>query len=258
MVSKARTFSPTSCGKSDIGLIRTNNEDSWLVDHSHNIFILCDGMGGHLAGEIASQEAVAAFASLVRKQQVADDRKSTLKKKLEQLRAVIQGVNASVYDLGKSDRELRGMGTTLCCVYFHRSTMIVGHVGDSRVYLLREGELSLLTQDHSLMLEMLELGELHRRDVRDCAYKNIITRAIGVSPLVEPALQTVEMADGDRILLCSDGLSDMLSSSEIEAIINKNSTEQRAVDQLLFSANKKGGNDNITAILITLRANDEY
>lgn len=239
---------------SDMGLIRLNNEDSWLADPQNNLFVLCDGMGGHLAGEIASQHAVEVFAKSMKKRRSAEEEKGSLTAKVESLKAVIEQVNTSVYELGRSDRKLRGMGTTLCCVYFHKSVMIVGHVGDSRVYLLRDRKLSQLTKDHSLMLEMFEAGELNRRQLRDCAYRNIITRAIGVSPEVDPSIQTLDILEGDRILMCSDGLTDMLSHSEMEAIINRNNLEQHAVEQLVLFANRRGGNDNITAILITLQA----
>lgn len=251
MATRLKTFKVMTHGRTDVGLIRDNNEDAWLVEAPENVFVLCDGMGGHSAGEVASQEAALTFSNLV-KSTLTKNKKIPFKKKPEILKELIQEVNASIYHLGQKERELKGMGTTLCCLYFHHSTMIVGHVGDSRVYLLRDGELKQLTEDHSLVAELLELGELNKRQARDCSYRNIITRAIGVQPSVDPSIQVREMIAGDQVLMCSDGLSDMLALDEIESILNHSSTVENAVDRLISTANQKGGRDNITAVIVKL------
>jgi PPM family protein phosphatase len=256
MVIKFKSLKVQTHGRSEVGLVRDNNEDAWLVEPQSNIYVLCDGMGGHIAGEVAAQEAVACFANLVKtslSHVAADDPRTSqlIFKKL------IQEVNAVIYRLSQKDRDLRGMGTTLCCVYFQKSSMIVGHVGDSRVYLHRKGELKKLTEDHSLVSELLELGELTSRQAREYAYRNIITRAIGAEPEVEPAVQNCELVPGDRVLMCSDGLSDLLAPLEIERILNMDKPLEATIDHLVNKAIRKGGHDNITAILMQLESSHE-
>jgi len=240
-------------GRSEVGLVRDNNEDTWLAEPKSNVFVLCDGMGGHAAGEIASREAAAVFSSLLKQHQ--QSKKPIDIRAPEVMQDLIQKVNASVFALGQQDQQLKGMGTTFCCVYFQSASMIVGHVGDSRVYLMREKELVQLTKDHSLVAELMELGELNTRQAREFAHRNIITRAIGTEPRVDPAVQVCSLAPGDQILMCSDGLTDMLSGFEIERTLNTSKTVESKVDHLINKAIRKGGHDNITVILMKVQGN---
>lgn len=243
-------------GRSDIGLVRENNEDAWYADSDTHFYVLCDGMGGHSAGEVAAQEAIGAICKSARKV-LGGEQAEDLAERSEQIRDLIQEANHSVYSLAQKDRELKGMGTTLCCVHLQGRGMVVGHVGDSRVYLFRDQALTQLTDDHSLVAELLELGELNQRQARDCTYRNIITRAIGQDPTVEASIHVYDLFPGDEILLCSDGLSDMLDTSEIEKILNSEESVENSIDRLVQAANQNGGHDNITAILLKLTESHE-
>lgn len=245
-----------SChARSDVGLVRENNEDAWFADEYNNFYVLCDGMGGHTAGEVASQEAVAFLSAL--SSEVLKKSKTHPIKNPQVIRELIQEVNAEVYRLAQKDRDLRGMGTTLCCVYVHEAKMVIGHVGDSRVYLLRDKKLLQLTEDHSLVAELLELGELNSRQARDYAHRNIITRAIGADAVVEASIYAHDLQRGDQILMCSDGLSDMLDCDEIEKILNTDLSLVSSIDRLIDTANRRGGHDNITVILLKFQDDNE-
>jgi len=234
-------------GLTDIGLVRQNNEDVWAELPAHRFFTLADGMGGHRAGEVASQEAISFLCETVAKSQL---KSKTLGEMREWLRKAIQQVNQYVYKLGRECLELRGMGTTLCCVWVHDQGVIYAHVGDSRIYRVRKGKISQLTNDHSLMREMVSYG---LDEEGDYLYKNIITRAVGTELSVEPSVDMADVQPGDAYLLCTDGLSDLLVPSEMEAIINQEGESQKAVYKLVNKAIQKGGHDNITVILLRLK-----
>lgn len=233
---------------SDVGLIRHNNEDAWKILKEDQFYVLADGMGGHQAGEVASKETVEQLCYLF--QNRADSRQD-LANIQDLIRSLIQEVNGSVYRMSREQPELRGMGTTLCCIYLHPEGLIYGHVGDSRIYRLRNGKLELLTQDHSLLRELIQLGQLSEQQAQDFLYKNIITKAIGTEPVVEPSVTNSSIEPGDMILMCSDGLSDMLSFNEIQEIIAQSPDEEIA-QLLVDKAKQKGGNDNITVILVKI------
>lgn len=235
---------------SDIGLIRQNNEDAWKFLPDEQFYVIADGMGGHQAGEVASKETVERLCALF--QQGCDSSQKDINHAEEFIRGLIQEVNEKVYRIGRESPDLRGMGTTLCCIYLHPEGLIYGHVGDSRIYRLRNGELQLLTQDHSLLRELIDLGQLSEQQAGDFLYKNIITRAIGTEPYVEPSVAHSSLELGDKILLCTDGLTDLLSFDEIKEILLKHSDED-AVKLLVKKAKHMGGNDNITVILVEVK-----
>jgi len=256
MVTRTHPITVEVCGQSDPGRVRENNEDAWLIDAKHNVFVLADGMGGHKAGEVAAKEAVNVFSQLVKATptiNINEDCSQTLK----EMEELIQEVNFSVYSKGRKNKELRGMGTTLCCVYLHESGMVVGHVGDSRVYHLRGSKLNQITEDHSLVTELLDLGELNQRQARDYAFRNIITKAIGAEANVEPTVQGWELEVEDQVLMCSDGLSDHLSLDDIEMVLNQKGSVEDSVQRLIDSANEQGGHDNITVVLLKVLNNNE-
>lgn len=238
-------------GLSDMGLVRQNNEDVWLCSPEQNLFVIADGMGGHQAGEIAAREAVTAFFQIFHK---------LLKKEGKENKSIInpQGLvqkafehaNSVVYSMGRTHGPLRGMGTTLCCLYFTDSGLVYAHVGDSRIYLLRNKKILQLTQDHSLLRELIDLGQINEQQATDFLYKNIITKAVGTEPKIEPTINFGKIVAKDRYLMCTDGLSDLLSSQEIESILNQNLNNREAVEQLIAEAKARGGHDNITVALI--------
>lgn len=243
-----------SSGLSDMGLVRDNNEDVWAEISELNFYVLADGMGGHQAGEVASREAVSHLLRLVRKG-FKTARKKTAQDLQKLLNASLIQVNNVVFKLSRSTPELKGMGTTLCALLFHEEEAILAHVGDSRIYRLRENVLEQITKDHSLFRELVDLGQLSEQVSSDFAYKNIITKAIGTEANIEPSVQIMEIRHNDVFLLCSDGLSDMLIAKEIEDILNVNGTLDNHVESLINAAKSHGGHDNITVVIV--RVNEQ-
>lgn len=235
---------------SDIGLIRQNNEDACKLLQDAQFFVLADGMGGHQAGEIASKETVEHLCVLFEER--FDSSNPDLAHAKQCIREIIQEVNAMIYRMGREHPELRGMGTTLCCILFHPKGLIYGHVGDSRIYRLRHGQLQQLTQDHSLLRELIDLGQLSEQQAEDFLYKNIITRAIGTESHVEPAVADTTLEADDMILMCTDGLTDLVSFQEIQEIMRQ-TPEEEIAKVLVKRAKQKGGYDNITVILVKVR-----
>lgn len=247
------SFNFTSSGLSDMGLVRENNEDAWGEIGEYNFYTLADGMGGHQAGEVAARETISHLLRLVRK-----GFKSARKKSLSELetlvnKSIIQ-VNAIVYKMGHSSPDLRGMGTTLAALLFQDSEVIIAHVGDSRIYRLRidEGgnELVQLTRDHSLFSELVDLGQLSEDQSSEFAYKNIITKAIGTESKISPEVSLVDIQPDDVYLLCTDGLSDLLTPGEIKEALKEKSPPENVVQTLIDLAKERGGHDNITAIVV--------
>lgn len=234
---------------SDIGLIRQNNEDASMLLKDLQFFVLADGMGGHQAGEVASKETVEHLCALFRERFVSS---MSIIQTEQLLKVLIQEVNTLVFRMGCSRVELKGMGTTLCCILLHPEGLIYGHMGDSRIYCCRQKQLKQLTKDHSLLCELIELGQLSEQQAKEFLYKNIITKAIGTEPFVEPSVAHAALKPGDMILMCTDGLSDLVSLEEMQNIMNQNA-EDEIVQMLVDKAKQKGGNDNITVILVKVR-----
>jgi len=256
MVVHVMPYKVVAKGLSDVGLVRQNNEDYWAELPQQNFFTLADGMGGHRAGEVASKETVDALCETIKKSTAAEYEELTLEEIHGVLQFAIEQVNEHIYALGHSDESLKGMGTTLCCAYFHPHGLIYGHVGDSRIYRYRGGLLDQLTKDDSLYRELMDSGRLntHRSEFH---YKNIITKAIGTEPFVEPSVHITDIQNQDIYLMCTDGLTDMLSVKEIEAIIRVCSDGAEGVKALVAAAKDKGGYDNITVILMKIEELNE-
>ena len=241
----------TAYGRSDSGLVRPHNEDYWGWDLDHHFFVLADGMGGHKAGEVAAKRAVEELCLEVKNIfDHSSDEEESVREFADDLYGAIARVNHSVFDLGCSAESLHGMGTTLCALLVHEKGIVYAHVGDSRIYRHRRGCLKLLTKDHSLLSEMLDLGKIEEHEAEDFMYRNIITKAIGTDPTVKPAVDIDAIEDEDIYLLCSDGLSDLVSNNEIDEILNRKSSIEERADQLIMLANEKGGYDNITVLLL--------
>lgn len=242
-------------GLTDAGLVRQNNEDVWGSLPEHHLYVLADGMGGHQSGEVAAKEAVHILCSDLRK--ILDQeiiRTLDVDGIMRIIKDAIIHTNRAVFDLGLSHELLKGMGTTLCCLYFHDDFVVHAHVGDSRIYRMRHQKIEQLTQDHSLLRELIDLGRLKEHEKKDFLYKNIITKAIGTEADVQPTVNISMIHPGDVYLLCSDGLSDLLTREEIEIILNQPLTVEEKVRSLIHSAKRKGGYDNITVILIEVVA----
>lgn len=237
-------------GVSDVGLFRKNNEDAWAELHKERIYLLADGMGGHQAGEVASKCALRSLIRLAVKQFKVEN--LSIEDAVDVLKEDISKVNAHVYKLGRKHAHLKGMGTTLCLLHVHKEGVIFAHVGDSRIYRLSEGRLQLLTQDHSLIRELIDMGQMSEEGHPSFYYKNIITRAIGTEPKVEPSFGKEAIKTADKYLMCSDGLSDCLSLKEIEEILLKNESLAESCLELVSLSKKRGGHDNITILIVEI------
>jgi len=220
---------------SDIGQVREGNEDSFLV--LDPLYAVADGMGGHRGGEVASNLALQTIQRLFTAQE------GTLTEQVEQ-------ANRAVFERSQSDREVAGMGTTLTAALVQGAQVRLAHVGDSRAYLYRDGELQLLTEDHTLVHKMLVEGEITESEAETHPHRSILTRALGVDGSVQVDEGIVEMRNGDRLLLCTDGLTGMVSDEQIKAVLAESKDPQEAVDRLVRAANRAGGIDNITAVVI--------
>jgi protein phosphatase len=226
--------------KTDTGRQRRDNEDSAFARSP--LFVVADGMGGAQAGEVASRMAIEAFQRELSSQGSPEER----------LADRAQDANRQIYDISRSEHERAGMGTTLTAVYLDEAAIAVAHVGDSRAYLFRDGELRRLTRDHSLVEELLERGKLTEEEAAEHPQRSIITRALGVDPQVEVDTRTYPARAGDVVLLCSDGLTSMISEGRIAAILGEETDLDRAGERLIEDANAAGGRDNITVVLFRL------
>jgi len=219
----------------DIGKVRDGNEDSFLVEPP--LYAVADGMGGHRGGEVASQLALETVETLAR------SGKDTL---AEQVRAA----NRAVYETAQRDRAVTGMGTTLTAARIVDGAAHLAHVGDSRAYLQRGGSLRRLTHDHTLVNRMVEAGEITSDEAAVHPHRNVLTRALGTEPDVKVDVEEVVLMDGDRLLLCSDGLFGMVNEDQIQAILEAEPDPQKTADRLVRAANRAGGVDNITVVIV--------
>ena len=248
---------------SDTGLVREHNEDDCLVLQDHGLYVVADGMGGHSSGEVASLIAVTSLREFFSNADITkgirrlyDELKETdetdgLSGFHEfRLRSAIEYGNLQIYRKAHDDPKLEDMGTTLVSIAFVGSRVYVGHVGDSRAYRYRGGELAQLTDDHSLANEYIRLNLLRREDLPYFPYKNVIVRALGLQEQVEVDTHFRTCRPGDRFLLCSDGLTDLVSDAQISAILDEYAEPERACNALVALALDHGGVDNVTALVV--------
>jgi serine/threonine protein phosphatase PrpC/CRP-like cAMP-binding protein len=246
----------------DVGRKREHNEDNFLVDKKLALFVVCDGMGGHAAGEVASALAVRTVHDELKKEKALLDDYAAGKKGgdlvtkrdiLNTLEFAVNRASSRIHAEASKDERKRGMGTTIVAILFVANQGFIVHVGDSRVYLLRDGVLEQVTEDHNVYNELIKRKKMTREQVEKLAPKNAITRAVGVYEHCEPESLVLDVVDGDRFLLCTDGLSQYFEDDT--AGLAKGLAEpdaNGAVKQLIDLANERGGSDNITALLITL------
>ena len=240
----------------DPGMVRSHNEDSIAVDAASGVVILADGMGGYNAGEVASGIATALLGTSL-KQVLADAEPGRIEPESGETLAVkilgeqIAGANASIYQAARIQPQYAGMGTTLVVGLFYDNRLSVAHIGDSRLYRLRQDEFKQITRDHSLLQEQIDSGMITEEMAKLSQNKNLVTRALGIDPEVEPEIHTHEVEAGDIYLLCSDGLSDMVEDDEISLTLSSlQANVQLASQQLVQMANDNGGRDNVSVILV--------
>jgi PPM family protein phosphatase len=230
-----------SAGRTDPGRKRRRNEDAYVLEPP--LFVVADGMGGAQAGEVASRLAAAAF----REYHEADALEPEAR-----VRAIVQEANRRIYERAREDAEASGMGTTITAALVEPASVTIGHVGDSRAYRLHEGKLEQLTQDHSLVADLIRSGRLTPEEAEAHPQRSVITRALGTDAEVDVDTLTVEASPGDVFLLCSDGLTTMVPDEEIYEIVRRAKDLESAAKALVKAANRGGGEDNVTVVLFSV------
>lgn len=235
----------------DVGRVRKGNEDSFYADANEyrGLFIVADGMGGHAAGEIASQMSVQVISSDLEGLRDLDSADA-----LETVSLSLRHANRSVYERSTTERDKAGMGSTASVLALAEERFVIGHLGDSRIYRLRDGELRQLTRDHSVVQEQLDAGLLTPDEARNHKQGNVITRCVGMGWDVEPDVLEGEVRQGDVFLLASDGLTGMVEDWRLHQLLSSRAAPARMVDALIAEANARGGVDNITAVIVRVHS----
>jgi serine/threonine protein phosphatase PrpC len=242
--------------KTDIGLKRKNNEDNFGFDTRLGVFVLCDGMGGQAAGEVASRLAVQCVLDYFRESDKLGYFPSLptatpgLSQRSNSVLAAIELANKAIWDAGLHNVRQTGMGSTIVVAKFNVNTLTVGHVGDSRAYLLRDGKLKQLTLDHSLVMEQLRRGFITPEEASRSALQNVIIRALGSTETVEVDVQELEVRQGDMLLLTCDGLTKVVSDDQIKSILVAEENLETAAAHLLNAAKQNQSDDNVTCVVI--------
>lgn len=242
--------------RTDVGMVRTHNEDYFALVEDEKLFIVADGMGGHASGDVASKLSADTMAEFYRMTRDHDAPwpyryDPSLSYAENRVVSAIRLANARIHEAAKRHRSQRGMGTTIVAFHVNGERGYVAHVGDSRCYLIRNGRIQPLTRDHSLLEDYKDARpDLTEDEIRDFPHKNVITRALGMRDNVEVDLCEIKLDDGDRFMLCSDGLCGMLEEPEILEIIARSRDPEGAVNDLIHRSNELGGTDNITTMLI--------
>ena len=235
----------TCAGNTDVGVVRSGNEDNFLLDCAQGLFIVADGMGGHAAGEVASEMAVNIVSRELGSLRGLPDGEAA-----SRLRTAIRKANGAIFERTLAEHEKRGMGTTATVMVLFSQRYMIGQVGDSRAYLLREGRLLQLTKDHSYVQEQVDAGLLTPEQARTHPYSNVITRCVGANEDVAPDVYFGNLERNDLVLLASDGLTGMLEDEQLAKILTTEDNPESAVNRMIADANRRGGLDNITAIVI--------
>lgn len=229
--------------KTDIGK-RDNNEDSYYIDPDEKLFMLADGMGGHLAGEYASNLAIKVIKEELQEQTYSEDNIAEI------LESAIETANSEIFYESSNNLEYRGMGTTLSLSFIYEELVYFVNIGDSRVYSLEDKKLSQLTVDDSFVNYLLQIGDITEQEAKHHPKKNILTKALGTSEKIEFEIFAKELSNVEMLLLCSDGLSDVMETDEIEEILNRHETIDVKAETLIQTALAKGTKDNVTVILL--------
>jgi serine/threonine protein phosphatase PrpC len=225
--------------RSDVGRVREGNEDSYLA--TDPLFVVADGMGGHIAGDVASSTAV---------EVISNERDSVDVDDADTLTAIVRHANSAIWEKAQEDPSLQGMGTTCTLLMIEQDRARLAHVGDSRAYLLRDEELSQLTEDHTLVGRMVREGRLSAEEAERHPQRSVITRALGVDSDIDVDIVSLQLEAKDRLLLCSDGLTSMVGHDVIRSTLAEEADPQRAADRLVDIANRAGGEDNVTVVVV--------
>jgi serine/threonine protein phosphatase PrpC len=245
-----------SSGLSDVGRVRTNNEDSFRIVEALNLFILSDGMGGEAHGEVASAMAVDVINKYCESEKedsgatVLDEVPATLSSRTRRLKNAVAQANFQIFQAAQKNPEQRGMGATITALWLKDTLLSIAHVGDSRAYLLRSGNLQQLTNDHSLVAEQVRRGLITPQQAEESEMQSVLLRALGAHPEVEIDVDEVAIIPRDVLLLCSDGLTRMVTEPEIAGALQAETVPAAAAERLIALANENGGIDNVTVIVV--------
>ncbi|HUO97458.1 MAG TPA: Stp1/IreP family PP2C-type Ser/Thr phosphatase [Rhizomicrobium sp.] len=240
----------------DPGMVRSHNEDSIASDPANGLVVLADGMGGYNAGEVASGMATTVITTeiqqlLTKVQPFQIDEETKAPVAARMIREQVLKANTSIYQAAQSQPQYAGMGTTLVVCLFYDDKMTVGHLGDSRLYMLRDGKFTQVTRDHSLLQEQIDSGIITADQAKHAQHKNLVTKALGIDPTVEPEIREYATRPGDIYLLCSDGLCDMVDDEDMGMTLQAlGGNLKLAAQQLVQMANDNGGKDNVSVILV--------
>jgi protein phosphatase len=250
------TFKLQFAAVSDTGKVRTNNEDSYLLAPELELAIVADGMGGHKSGEVASSLAVKVTRDKYFSMNNTGMKPSPYNDKFSlesnQLGFAVQLANSVIYEAGNSGAENKGMGTTLSAAMLNKTRLCIAHIGDSRIYLFRGGIIQQLTEDHSLVMEHVRKGLLTKEQAETSPLQNILTRALGAQKTPAVDLVETELEEGDRLLLCTDGLFKAVKEAELLETLKIQPDDQKACESLVTAANANGGPDNVTVAIGTV------
>jgi serine/threonine protein phosphatase PrpC len=245
--------------KTDVGCVRSNNEDNFGYDSRYGIFVVCDGMGGQAAGEVASKMAVDALLGYFRDPANASAAELGSNRLItpatvsaKSLAEAIDRANRTIYEAGHGNLGRNGMGSTIVAALVRGHSLSIGHVGDSRIYLIRHGAIQQLTQDHSLVMEQVRLGYITREQAENSELQNVILRALGAEQKVEPEVEDLIAVPGDVLLMTSDGLTRHVRDEEILSLVISSHSLDQACSALLQAAKDRGGDDNITCLLLRI------
>ena len=259
LASRGVSLQISSGGATHVGMVRTNNEDSFRIVQPLNLFVLADGMGGVAHGEVASALAVETVVKhCMESEQIPGapllgEAKPGLTPKSRHLLSAVHLANKEVFQSAVEHPEQQGMGATLTAAWIDGAQLSIAHVGDSRVYLLRAGLLEQLTSDHSLVAEQVRRGLLTASEAEQSNLQSVLLRALGTQPEVEVDVEQVGLFPGDTLVLCSDGLTRMVPEFEIAGALQAEPNPQRAAEKLVQLANESGGVDNISVVVISIR-----
>jgi serine/threonine protein phosphatase PrpC len=236
-------------GKTDKGLVRKENEDAFCIEKDLGLLAIADGMGGHASGEVASKMAIEILRDSLKKEgEPLPDR----------LDSGVKLANKMIYEASRSQSQLNGMGTTLTALQLDGKRLSIAHVGDSRAYLIRGGVIEQLTDDHTIVSEQVARGMITREEAARSDMRNILSKALGIAPEVDVDMEELTVSEGDQLVLCSDGLSELISDDEILSEVQSSNRPDLACNELVDLANQRGGNDNITVIVVHLRGENLF
>ncbi|HET9840275.1 MAG TPA: Stp1/IreP family PP2C-type Ser/Thr phosphatase [Candidatus Angelobacter sp.] len=255
------TLAVKVAGRTDVGCVRANNEDNFGYDSRYGIFVVCDGMGGQAAGEVASKMGVDIMLDYFRKlgtpsgNQHAHEGKTP---RVESLASAIQLANRTIFHAGQDQNGQGGMGSTIVAALLHGNSVAIANVGDSRIYLIRHGVIQQLTDDHSLVMEQVRRGYITLEQAQRSEMQNIILRALGSEESVEADIEELGILPDDLLLMTSDGLTRHLKDEEILAVVERSRDLERACNELVETARQRGGEDNITCLLLRVEDRPWY